>query len=79
MTSNVVIISQVSCGFLGFLSEITFSIQALPVEVYSKILQLQAPIYMLFGATRSIGLIKKALYSPLLRNGLMTSDHRGQN
>lgn len=34
---------------------------------------------MLFGATRSTGLIKKALYSPLLRNGLMTLDHRGQN
>lgn len=44
MTSNVVIILKVSCGFLGFLPEIMYSIQVLPVEIYIKILQLQTLI-----------------------------------
>lgn len=79
MTNYVVIVSKVSCGHLAFTSEIMYSIQAIPVEIHIKILLLQAPIQMLFGAARSTGLIKKALYSPLLRDGLMTPGRRGQN
>lgn len=79
MANYVLIFSKVSCGLLAFTSEIMFSIKAIPVETHIKILLLEVLIQMLFGALRSTGLIKKALYSPLLRDGLMTPGHWGQN
>lgn len=39
MTNYIVIVSTVPCGLLAFIPEIMHSIQAIPVEIYIKILQ----------------------------------------